>query len=488
MNDVHNPITLFSFDDVSIPFTHNLCLSLHPPQKLPDNPVVRRGKPGTPDSFGVQFYGSIVRHEDKFKLWYIAVDEELGTNGGSVACWRPAYAESIDGIHWEKPSLGLVEYKGSRDNNLLLIEPAPLGAINLKVLIEPDDPDPSRRFKMTIQTWWWDGEKRGSGTLVPLLSADGFRWRLGVKASPVNGFLPMQNMLLPRYHFEAAGGLYRWKGFYHAAGQTGAPVHAVDSSGRAVTIVRSANFMDWSDTATLSFIRNGQHLSFPGGSGEEAHEGVSVWHRGNVLLGLYGLWHGAPDWAGRTIDLGFVISNDGLHFREPITDFVFIPRGQDRDWDQGGLLQGQGFENVGDQTYIWYGAWDPRVGLDYVPRGGVGLATLERDRFGSLSARDPSNPAAFVTSALQIDLPARLWINADGLSPDGKLWVELLDELERPLAGFSGDDAAILQQSGLRIPVSWKGKERIPDTGAPFKIRVTFEGKDIKFYALYVGE
>ena len=30
-----------------------------------------------------------------------------------------AYAESTDGIHWEKPSLGIVEFEGSSDNNLL---------------------------------------------------------------------------------------------------------------------------------------------------------------------------------------------------------------------------------------------------------------------------------------------------------------------------------------------------------------------------------
>ena len=62
-------------------------------------------------------------------------------------------------------------------------------------------------------------------------------------------------------------------------------------------------------------------------AGEESHEGISVWHRGNVLLGLYGIWHGAPDRPGRTIDLGFLISSDGLHFREPETESVFFKRG-----------------------------------------------------------------------------------------------------------------------------------------------------------------
>jgi hypothetical protein len=34
------------------------------------------------------------------------------------------YAESEDGVDWVKPNLGLVEYHGGRENNLLLMEPA----------------------------------------------------------------------------------------------------------------------------------------------------------------------------------------------------------------------------------------------------------------------------------------------------------------------------------------------------------------------------
>ena len=30
------------------------------------------------------------------------------------------YAESRDGIHWEKPNLGIVEYHGSKENNIII--------------------------------------------------------------------------------------------------------------------------------------------------------------------------------------------------------------------------------------------------------------------------------------------------------------------------------------------------------------------------------
>jgi hypothetical protein len=201
-----------------------------------------------------------------------------------------------------------------------------------------------------------------------------------------------------------------------------------------------------------------------------------------VLLGLYGIWHGAPDWPGRTLDLGFLISNDGIHFREPVTEFVFLRRGEDGEWDQGGLIQGQGFENIGDKTYVWYGAWDPRFIDPYVPRGGLGLAQLEKDRFGSLSPRE-SRGASLVTSELRVTGKAKLFVNASGLSDESRLIIELLDTKERPLPGYSGVDAATVSEEGFRVPVSW----RIHGIRDSFRIRVRFDGSShSKLYALYL--
>ena len=83
-----------------------------------------------------------------------------------------------------------------------------------------------------------------------------------------------------------------------------------------------------------------------------------------------------------------------------------------------------------------------------------------------------------------------MWVNAEGVSEDATLRLELYDALERPLAGYSGDEAAVLNQSGLRVPVFWPGSNGIPRVEKPFKIKVNFEGAEaagIRVYALYVG-
>ena len=85
------------------------------------------------------------------------------------------------------------------------------------------------------------------------------------------------------------------------------------------------------------------------------------------------------------------VSNDGLHFREPVPDFRMVPCAEDEStlaeepWTEQHKLvpnvvdfpanvQGNGMENVGDKTLFWYGTW-PEVDAD-----GVRCASWDRDR------------------------------------------------------------------------------------------------------------
>jgi len=489
--------TLFAFDSVSIPFTRSLELVMQQPEKYPGNPIVARGPKGEPDHWGVQFYGSIIREQGKFRLWYAAFDGARGeSTTPNSAWWRPAYAESADGVQWVKPKLGLVEYRGNKDNNLLSVDPA-VGILNLKVLHEPTDPDPSRQYKMIGHVFWMKGKTR-HGTLVPYVSADGLTWKSTIDFKPVDSEIMINDLILPPMHFEPAGGFYKWDGMYYSSGQSPydgtRPTHS-----RVVRSFRSRDLITWSQTAHMSFLHPEQLKVLPAGNdGKQTHEGVSVWHRGNVLVGLTGIWNGAKTWPNVTIDLGLVISNDGLTFREPTNDPAFISRGPDGTWDQGGLMQGQGFENVGDKTYIYYGAADPRTWTPsdkpIPPRGGVGLVTLPRDRFGALRVRDYGEGASeFVTNDIPVKSKAarRFFLNADGLAADALLKVELLSHDEQPLEGYSGADAALVTQSGFQIPVLWQGNEAVNGLPERFRVKVTFEGvrkSDIRFSALYVQD
>ena len=493
--------TLFAFDTITIPHTQNLRLEMRTPERHPSNPVVPRGGPGTPDEQGVQFYGSIIKVGDVYRMWYVAFDSDK-ENKVPSARWRAAYAESKDGVKWTKPNLGLVEFAGNKNNNLVLIDPAPLGFVNLKVLHEPEDPDPQRRYKMTAHVYF--RSERRLGTLAPFASADGLHWKLLIDgAMPKDAELLEKDVVLPAVHFEPSGGLYKWDGMYYACGQNALnatrPYH-----GRVTRTYRSNDFVHWSQTNAIGFIRLPQHtLLGPGRSleGEQLHEGISVWHRGNVLVGLQGQWRGAKEWKDVNIDLGFVFSTDGVNFHEPAHEWSFLKHAEDGQWDQGGLIQGQGFENIGDKTFVYYGSWDPRQWQKSPPRGGVGIAMLPRDRFADLVVDEvgqgpgdyqiPHVICEFVTSPIAIKKGAtpKFYVNAEGLGPEAALRVELLDHVEKPIAGFSGNDAAVVRESGFQTPVAWNGVTEVKGLPERVKMHVVFEGKkrtEIRFSAMYV--
>ncbi|MFN0166116.1 MAG: hypothetical protein ACKV22_06765 [Bryobacteraceae bacterium] len=165
---------------------------------------------------------------------------------------------------------------------------------------------------------------------------------------------------------------------------------------------------------------------------------------------------------------------------------MFIPAGKDGEWDRHGLIHGQGYENAGDRTYIYYGTWD--LASEKEAGGAVGVAMLPRDRFGSISTR-VAGYGQFTTIPIAAahDL-RRLRLNVDGLGARAVPRVEAIDASGKPLPGYSGADAALVRESGLAVKVNW------PRGGAvarDYRLRVRFEGEDvrnIRFFAAYLGD
>jgi hypothetical protein len=497
------PISFFAFDDHALPFKSNLKLTFSRPQKHPGNPIVAHGPPGSVDAAGAVFYGSIIRVGAKYRMWYRAQSDGVTAAGNVAAGARLAYAESDDGLSWVKPELGLTEFNGNKRNNLLGMPPGldysrtePLSCF---VLHEPEDPNPERRYKMAVYGRYYpspagrEALRMAPGnvpsSIYPFFSADGLTWTLATPAPKQKWYDETEVPFPVRNNFEI-GGLYTFDGLYYVTGQELSPdVFLPDGSITRRTMVThwSGDFVRWSHDRSLSFHRYGYRSVRE--SLQEAHVPAAIWNRGNVLLGTYGVWHGAVITGERRMDLGFLLSNDGIHFREPIPDHVFIPRGEDGSWDERGLLHGQGFEDMGDQTFIYYGSWDISQENRRPPQ--IGVVMLPRDRIASLSLRDPV-PAHCTSQPIAND-PSRsrgLWLNADGLGENAVLRVELIDKKGEPVAGYAGAAAAVVKNSGLKVKVVWRdGKDSIRCSNAAFRIRIAFEGAQavqVKFYAAYL--
>ena len=468
-------IVLFPFDDHSIPFQHGVQLHLQGRQTGHDNkPVVPLGEPGAHDSLWIAFYGTVLAIDGELWMWY------LGQGPDEHWHQRVCLAKSKDGRNWEKPDLGLVEYHGSTHNNLVdMGEDMHVQAC--VIFHEPDDPDPNKCFKMAFET------RKHQARLCVAYSADGLTWHESPN-NPVAGW------------FEMGGGT-KLDGCYYLAGQGGK--HAVGI--RQLSTTASYDFEHWAD-ATCSGLRRSNLSPKPvvvgKNTGEQVHLGAALWNRGNVIIGFFGKWNGhlSNDRRMLTMDLGVAVSNDALHYKEPIPDFPFVSAAED-SWglkrreslalNFPALIQGQGFENVGDETLFWYAPW-PEEASD-----GVRVTSWPRDRLGYFSPYDAGIWAYSIETdphfvSAPIDLAgsaARLTVNVEGINEHSSITVEIQDRAFRPVAGYERDASQGLAGPGLAQPITWQGHEVIDGVTGPIRVRVDFGGvrpEDVRLYAVYL--
>ena len=483
----------FAFDDHALPWQHNLKLTLAQAEKHPENPVLRRGPKGAPDHGHAILYGTVLKEGDRFRMWYLGMFEPEILNGQAPGWWRPmCYAESDDGVHWSKPALGLVDFNGDRQNNICLIEGEPFSMTRvndfLSVLRDADDPDPARRYKAAfIAHVPYDDipggmsaigtKERRVAVTVLATSADGLSWKIAGPPANAGG-----------ERFEVSS-LYRFGDFYYSTGQLISPwTWRADGSetGRTMLTYRSADFDRWSPATARGFSRPGQ-LANPPVPGQQTHMGAGMWNRGNVMMGLYGMWQDAPKkpesaeyWnRGVSVDLGLIVSNDGVHFREPVPGFKVVARGEPGAWDDTALLQGHAFVNEGDRTMIWYSHWDTGGKLKSME---IGLATLRRDGFGYLSSQVAENDAEVVTDFFPATEKTSVFLNIEGATTQSPVEIEWLDEKASPVAGAR----ASVVESGLRVPVSWKIP---PGAGERRAMRLIFpKGSPARLHAIYLED
>lgn len=497
----------FSFDDESLPWRDNLHLTLVAPKKYEGNPVLKHGPQGAVDANGALLYGTVFQDGGKYRMWYIGQPQpDPKFPEDTNPPHRPVcYAESTDGIHWDKPNLGLVSFCGSKDNNIVSIEPAdhPFARMDdfVSVLRDETDPDPARRYKMVYIAYQ---PQLKHSAAVRCVSPDGLHWKLASTEEFTKG------------HFENTS-LIKFNGLYYVTGQNlgRAGGHLADGqdAGRAMTAFFSPDFQHWSNGRALSFFRSGYEQK-PESLGQELHMGAGLWNRGNVILGLYGRWHGDhidtvdPEHKKTNflydlkIDLGFVVSNDAIHYREPIQNFVMVAPGPDDAWDAKAILQAQAFANTDTETYIWYSQWYTRNPAKAPPVPGptipvpfnIGLLTLRRDGFGYLSkhvTEIPAKPSPFLrkdtaasvlSKSVTLPFASTLLLNVDKVSPDAPFQVSLVDDAEQPLPGFA---PVAVTKSGVRVPVPI-GEHGIP-TGLKFRVKVQWPDGTANphFYALY---
>ena len=422
--------------------------TFHPMRKHPSNPVLRTGPPGAPDSRRAHAYGEVHYDGNHFRMWYSAWAREdtqalfAGTAGHHVG-----YAESRDGIHWTKPSLGQYEFGGSTDNNIVDLGERDHGghAYMPMVVLDHRESDPNRRYKMIV-------EQRGRNLL--LVSPDGIRW---TPVAPVaqKGWSDQRSLFYDTLEDDPEK---KWKVYSHCGAR--APIGL-----RKICRDWSRDLIHWTSDP-----RN--PVAHPRASQAVEYHMISVWIDSEIYLGLVDGWTKT-----QTQPQYLMASRDGVNFVHVFDGRPVIELGNPGTWDSGWISPVNVPTMVGDEIWVYYSGSPNSIGPhmeDWITRPmQTGLATIRKDGFVSLRVEEGRRKGALLTIPLSgVDRRLELEVNAAGLAQGkGRIWVDTL--VDDQVMGTS----AALKRDGVRIPVRWKGDRPLLLPGGEVRLRFRLEGE-----------
>ena len=141
---------------------------------------------GEPWEGNTSGYFTIFQDGPLYRMYYRGWHYE---NGSMAHPETTCYAESTDGIHWTKPSLGIIEYDGSTDNNIVWKSP---GSHNFTPFKDANpNAGPDAKYKAVTR----NAAAGGAHGLYALKSPDGLHWSL-MSQQPVitEGAFDSQNL------------------------------------------------------------------------------------------------------------------------------------------------------------------------------------------------------------------------------------------------------------------------------------------------------
>ena len=459
-------------DDYLIESLTNARQVLNPAEKVDNNPVIRPDRPWEGNYLGL----SHVMFDEKdrvFKMWYSSssFSARRGDDGKLIAEGPSDYdpvplclAISGDGIYWEKPELGLVEFQGSTKNNIV-----PSEQFMPYFFQDMHEGDPIKRYKGLIR----EGTTETPGMTFDLYySPDGFNWT-PYKNNPVIDTSPR---------------IGRWGPTNFMGWDPIRQVYAVHMENclhrrsalgkRLIGRAESPDMIHWSDPETIL-------LPDEKDSPDTEFYAMPTTTYEGLYIGL--LWIFRTN--NTTHHPEIVFSRDGVHYernyREP-----FIQRGSPKVLFDSSCVYADAPFVHGDHFYTYYSgvnwrSYETLVQLGDKGLGTIGLAVTPLDGFVSVEGakRDFSQMVTrsfgFSGRELHLNVGSHL---TDGLKTECDVRVELLTPNHEPLPGFGFDEADPITTTGLSHVVSWQGKSDLSNlAGGPIKLRFHF--KNAKLYS-----
>lgn len=393
--------------------------------------------------------------DKRFRMYYQSTLYPSGAPGVSfrdLVC----YAESEDGRTWVRPKLGLVEFAGSRENNILFDYAGVACAF-----VDPLAKAPAERLKMCAYVLKGSKATGGQAGLCWFGSADGTRWSfLGRLEAPAHA-RPEESAYVDQFQVTWDPLRERYLGHWRAMSRH-ALAEAKDGRRRAIGLTHSRELLRGWAPAELVVKADDEDDRKAAGFGRDPKAPdwaelytMPMWNYGNHYLGLVTLFclvDGKDGNGGG--DLQFCYSNDGARWhRQPGRQTAVAPSGA------AGLFPCFAQFNppleVGDELWIYYSENNGVHGVSPFAKsdGKIRAAAWRRDGFVSLDAGDR---ATLTTKPLAFE-GKRLLLNVKALKGGG-VRVAILGADGKPRPGLGAEDCDPLRGDQVRGVVSWGGR------------------------------
>jgi hypothetical protein len=415
-------------------------LRLHEP--VPQEIVMVHDKPWEGNSCG---YHTIFQDGPIYRMYYRGWNHNMSTEKQThpaVVC----YAESRDGIHWERPVLDLVEFQGSKQNNIVW---AGTGTHNF-VPFKDTNPQcsPEARYKAVAR-----GEDEYAQTLLTFQSGDGLHWQsLADKPILTQGAFDSQNLAF----WDTVRQEYRC---YFRDFREGR---------RDIKVSTSKDFLQWTQP---------EWLQFPDAPKEHLYtNAIMPYYRAPYLLLGFPTRY-LPERGSLTEGL-FMSSRDGRAFHR---------------WAEAFIRPGLNADKWHNRSnYIWWGLVETSSPL---PGGDKELSLYTNEGYyfeskaaktrrytcrldGFVSLRASFAGGEILTKPLIFE-GDRLIVNFS-TSAAGGMQVQLEAPDGRPAAGFAFSDCPEIYGDATEHTVKWKqGSDVSALAGKPIRLRLTLRDADL---------
>ena len=367
-------------------------------------------------------YPNVIYDEEEnlYKCWYCpfivdqrtteTVPEKRNPSLTPYMSARPAgreeamlYATSADGFNWTKPNLGIVNFNGNSNNNIVS-----RGLSGAGVIKDELEKLPGRRYKAFYCS--------NSGYKMRY-SSDGLNWGDEVALPGVGESDCHANMIWSPELKKYVGILRHYD-----------PIPVTGN--RKIARTESVDSVTWTKSETI----------IEGTPQDQLHDMV-IFRDGGVYLGLLGCMN-YPSKETRNgvrqhIELAWSPDSFKWHRINPGTPFISNSKSNNLEYGKMPYDWGCVFPSapvfVNDEIRIYYGASDWYF-FDW-RKGGLALATLDKNRWAGYEAVDDDDTAIVTTNPLKLD--NNIHITAD-VGKGGRILVNVLNQKGEILVSSQG--------------------------------------------------